>query len=220
MPKKKTDLKTVIGVVLDETGSMQGRQEETISSVNYYFDEVEKTDPNAEVIFAEFSDMGSYEEKVRFLSDGEKVTDIPYLDVHNYRPRGNTPLYDAIGHVLTKTEAVPADRYLFVIVTDGLENASKDFNAESVKKMIDERQATDKWTFVYLAAGAEAWKSSSLVLSNSGYGVGQFRAPDATPELIRTAARATRNYLVSSDTTSKDFFAGTEEESSKPKASV
>jgi len=166
MPKKKATkatLTTTIAVVVDETGSMDVRRQETISAFNAYFEGIRDSDPTAVVTVAEFSDMGSTEEKVRFLQTGVKASKLNDLTVDTYRPRGNTPLYDAIGRVLKTVETDGSDRYLFVILTDGFENSSREFRREDIVNLIREKELLGNWTFVYLAADQNAWLAAQAV---------------------------------------------------------
>lgn len=208
MPKrKKADLKTVIGVVVDESGSMHVRQEETISAFNYYFDEIEKENPDAVVTVGLFSDMGTTEPRVRFLSKNTKVTDIDYLDTQNYRPRGNTPLFDAVGQVVSEISSEKADRYLVVILTDGLENASREYNKNTIQDLIKQKERTDNWTFVYLAADQDAWSGAQLIgMSHIGNTFAYAGVPGGTKKALRSAAVGTRDYLVSANAATQDFF--------------
>ncbi len=215
MPKKK--LKTVIGVLVDESGSMGIRRNETVRAFNDYFDEIEDVDPDATVVVAKFSDLGwanSRANKIRYLTRGTTVADMPYIDTENYIPNGSTPLYDAMGKLINKLSNMKADRYLFVILTDGAENASREFTKRSINKLKNEKIATDKWTFVPLTIGTDAINEFT---SNLGFRRGQFFAPDATPALFNasmdTVYTKTRSYLASANTSDSNFFSDDKAES-------
>jgi hypothetical protein len=83
---------------------------------------------------------------------------VPNLTEDTYRPEASTPLYDAIGQTLAAAdrEAPPESKKRFVILTDGLENASREYTHEGIARMMKdyERQG---WTFVYLGADHDAW---------------------------------------------------------------
>ncbi|MEO7859649.1 MAG: hypothetical protein ABIU05_04265 [Nitrospirales bacterium] len=75
-----------------------------------------------------------------------------------YQPANTTPLYDAIGHTLTTAgrDALPDSRKLCVILTDGLENASREYTRDGIARMIKEYEGRG-WIFVYLRADHDAW---------------------------------------------------------------
>jgi len=154
-----TTLRTVLTFVQDETGSMHGIADQTISGFNEYFQTL-KDSPDigdVQVLVWQFSDvMDNSEPKVRPLYDGP-LAKVPQLTADNYRPRGNTPLLDAVGTAIKKTEAKKADRYMFVVQPDGLENASRDFNQEQIAKLVAAKEASPNWTMVFLGAGINNW---------------------------------------------------------------
>lgn len=209
MPRKKKEknLKTLVAIVLDETGSMDIRREETISSVNFYLDGIKKDDPTALVTIAEFSDMGSTEEKVRFLEKNTVVTDTYELTEETYRPRGNTPLFDAIGLTIRAVEKESVDRFLFVIVTDGEENSSREFTREQIVSLISEKEKSEKWTFVYLAAGQDAWRGASFIgISTPGTTYSYSGRKGTTAIASAALQHATTDYLEREATMSAGFF--------------
>lgn len=216
MPKKKgavtvknpnRGLKTLVAVVLDETGSMGVRTEETISSVNFYLNEIEKENPNTLVTIAEFSDMGTTEDKVRFLERNTKVSDTYELTEETYRPRGNTPLYDAVGLTIRAVENEKVDRFLFVIVTDGFENASREFTKTDITSLISEKEKTDRWTFVYLAAGQDAWSGAQQMgISTPGTTFSYSGNKGTTAGAATQLSRATAGYLKGSLTVDPNLF--------------
>lgn len=207
MPRKQAKLKTAIGVVVDESGSMHSRAEETRIAFNNYFDDIEKTDPDAVVTAANFSWLFSNQPAVRYLCKNEKVTDMPYLDEKNYSPNGNTPLLDAVGQVITELEKTTADRYLVVILTDGYENASVEWTKPALQSYIRGKEATDKWTFVFLGAGVDAWSGAQgLGISTVGTTFSYSGAPGATADTVAVASASTSQYLSSTKTSDPEFM--------------
>lgn len=206
MPRKKEKLTTAIGVVVDESASMLTRAEETRSAFNNYFDEIEKTDPTAKVTVATFSDVG-HTNRVRYLTRNTPVTDMPYLDTENYVPNGMTPLFDAVGQVITTLSNEKADRYLVVILTDGAENASKEYNRFNIQALITSKEQTDKWTFVFIGAGIDAWAhAQNLGISFRANTFTYSGDAGTTADTVAVASAGTASYLGSTDTASKAFF--------------
>jgi hypothetical protein len=211
----KEKLSTLVVYVQDETGSMGIIQDQTISAFNEYFDTLKDAHNSADVkVHAwQFSDTnyhlgldtGPGEPRVRELYKGN-LAGVPKLSSDNYRPRGNTPLLDAVGTALEVAENVKVDRYLFIVQTDGLENCSKEYTREQIAKLVEEKENSDNWTILFLGAGIRNWAKEA-----SGYGVAASSttsyAPNQTRSAHVSAASASVGYL--SGTTLKDADMGT-----------
>jgi hypothetical protein len=206
MPRKK-NLTTAIGVVVDESGSMDIRAEETRVTFNKYFDDIEKEDSTATVTVATFSSYAPNVHKVRYLCKNTAVTDMPYLDKENYNPRGGTPLLDAVGETVSTLSKQDADRYLVVILTDGLENDSREYSYSNIQNLISSKEKTEKWTFVFLGAGVDAWNiAQSFGSSTPGTSFTYTGAAGTTSQTGQKLSASTRNYLGSAGTVAPDFF--------------
>jgi hypothetical protein len=83
------------------------------------------------------------------------LADVPDLNLDSYEPRGNTPLYDAIGECVRRTDA-KGRWVIMLIITDGLENASREFTKDSVKELIRKKEA-EGWTFSFLGADIDSY---------------------------------------------------------------
>lgn len=206
MPKKAKDLKTVVALVLDETGSMSPTVTDTIGAVNDYLDTLTKDSPDALVSVMEFSDTYGSEPAFRVLASGEKAADVPRLTTENYRPRGNTPLYDAIGKAITETETVEADRYLLVVMTDGQENASREWKLDGVRKLIEKKQG-ENWTIVYLGANQNAWQVGASLGVNAGSTMSYAQTARGVHQTTDSLAGATSALLNTNAGATPDFFA-------------
>lgn len=156
MAKKK--LSTRIIFVQDETGSMSAIEEQTREAFNEYFNTLKgdaKKFGKVVVQIFQFSET-HVEDRVRSTYEGT-LAKVPTLTAENYRPRGVTPLLDAVGTAIRGAEAAEEDRILFIVQTDGLENASKDFTRASVEKLVREKEEAENWTLVFLGAGINEW---------------------------------------------------------------
>lgn len=171
-------LKTVLVFVQDETGSMMGIEQQTRSAFNEYFATLKKDKEIGDVqaLVFQFSDAPP-EERVRELHRGA-LAKVPKLDEENYRPRGVTPLLDAVGTAMQQAEKEKADRYLFIVQTDGLENASRDFTREQIAKMVTKKEKSKNWTVVFLGAGIANWKQEARALGATGQSVTAYSASD------------------------------------------
>jgi uncharacterized protein YegL len=106
------------------------------------------------------------------------LADVPSLRVTGYHPDGMTALYDAVAHtVLATEERLVADgraheKVMVVVMTDGLENSSTDYDARSIARLIRSYDERDNWTFVYLGAAhatlAEAQDAAGVLAFERG----------------------------------------------------
>jgi hypothetical protein len=142
-----------VSLILDESGSMQSCKPAAIAGFNQYVKSLQDEPAATWVTLTVFNARRT---EVRYR--GVPVTTVPELDVETYRPQGTTPLYDAIGHTLAAArQEAPADcKKLCVILTDGLENASKEYTRKQIYALIKDFEQED-WRFVYLGADHDVW---------------------------------------------------------------
>jgi hypothetical protein len=151
---------THIAVILDRTGSMEAIRDDTIGGFNAFLDS-QKAEPGlATLTLVQFDSQDPYEIVHRF----KPVAEVPGLTRQTFVPRANTPLLDAMGRGINDLEKSLADlaenerpaRVAMVIITDGQENASREFRKGQVEKMIREKQESSAWQFVFLSADLDA----------------------------------------------------------------
>lgn len=150
--KKTTENALTIHIVLDRSGSMQSVKDDTIGAFNEYVKTVAKESPESRLSLTIFDTQS-----VDTIIDNEKITDVRPLTTDSYQPRGGTPLYDAIGKVVPKLATAGGKKKALVILTDGQENSSTEYNKDSIKKLLDERQERDNWLVIYLGANQDAF---------------------------------------------------------------
>lgn len=152
-----TNNTTELVFILDRSGSMAGLEEDTIGGFNAMIDKQKRQEGEAYVTTVLF------DHEISTLHDRVKLSDLAPLTDRDYTVRGCTALLDAIGqtvqhiknvHRYIRPEDVPAST-VFVITTDGLENASKEFSTAAVKKLI-EQQKERGWEFLFLGANIDA----------------------------------------------------------------
>ena len=153
MTKKK---KTLVCFVLDETGSMLGWKGATISGYNEYVDKL-RGEKKFSMMLTRFN-SNSIE-----VGAPEPIKDAAELTEETYKPDHLTPLYDAIARTIAAADKhTEKDTVLFVIMTDGLENASVEHTQKSVFSLIHEREH-DGWQFAYLGANQDAYIESEKI---------------------------------------------------------
>lgn len=149
-------MKTMICLILDRSGSMGGRETDVIGGVNRFLADQKKLPDPASVALVRF-DTGAIE-RFREMQD---LAGCAELDANDFQPRGGTPLLDAIGQTLTKLDedwkVVKPDAAIVVVVTDGYENSSREFTKGRIKDMIESREKSGKWSFIYLGANVDAF---------------------------------------------------------------
>jgi hypothetical protein len=174
-------MKTDISIVLDRSGSMASVRTDTIGGFNTFIEEQRKQPGECAVSLVQFDD--SFE----VLYTEKSVQDAPLLTPETFLPRGSTALLDAIGRTIVATgarlsaihEAMRPEKVIFVIITDGQENASKEFSKQQIADMIKLQRETYKWDFVFLGANQDAIavggslgvaRDSSLTYAHDGAG--------------------------------------------------
>jgi len=140
-------------ILLDRTGSMEPIWSEALSSVNAYADGLAALDGgprvDADITLAVFDAQDGLQfDVLRSDVDAEAWRDITSSEVN---PRGMTPLYDAIGRMVSLAEKDRPEKAIIVIMTDGEENSSTEMNKASVRAALDRVRAKG-WEVVFLGA--------------------------------------------------------------------
>jgi len=135
-------------------------RDDTIGGFNVFLNENNKQPGRVTLTLVQFDTQDPYE-VIHQFTPINKVQD---LTRETYVPRGTTPLLDAIGRgindldqklALLDDEGKPSG-VVFVVITDGQENSSKEFRRDQIVKMINEKQEKDDWQFVFLSADLES----------------------------------------------------------------
>lgn len=155
----RSDL-TDLTVVIDRSGSMASCQSDAEGGLNTFIDNQKKQPGECVFTLVQFDSV--YE----FVHKG-----VPIRDVGKYKlvPRGGTALLDAVGRAINETgerlaampEANRPGLVVFVILTDGQENQSREFSLAKIKRMIETQQNVFKWQFSFLGVGADAFADAA-----------------------------------------------------------
>lgn len=147
-------------IILDESGSMSSVWKPALDGANETIQTIKSTqDAHPEqrqfLTFVSFSDKGG--ERFRVLIDNKPISEVVQLTQEDYYPSGNTPLWDAMGHSLTELEKVVTDEdlVLVTIITDGYENASREYTGASINALV-KRLIEKDWAFAYIGANQDA----------------------------------------------------------------
>ncbi len=162
---------TELVFILDRSGSMSGLEQDTIGGFNAMIEKQKKEPGEAYVSTILFDNVSEV------LHDRVKLPEVPKMTDRDYTVRGCTALIDAIGgaihhianiHKYARPEDVP-EKILFVITTDGMENASRRYTSEQVKRMIEKEKTKYGWEFLFIGANIDA------VETGARFGIGRDR---------------------------------------------
>lgn len=149
---------TELVFILDRSGSMQGLERDTIGGFNSMLEKQRKESGEAVISTVLFDNL------TEVIHDRVSIADVPNLTENEYFVRGCTALLDAVGgaihhignvHKYARKEDIP-EKTLFVITTDGMENASRYYTYDRVRQMIERQKERYGWEFIFLGANIDA----------------------------------------------------------------
>lgn len=154
---------TELVFILDRSGSMSGLEGDTIGGFNAMIEKQKKEEGEAYVSTILFDNRS------QVLHDRIKLCDVPAMTDKDYTVQGCTALIDAIGgairhigniHKYARPEDVPAHT-MFIITTDGQENASCQYSSTKVKEMIERQKTKYGWEFLFIGANIDAVETAA-----------------------------------------------------------
>jgi Mg-chelatase subunit ChlD len=199
---------TSINIIIDSSGSMSNLRMDTIGSFNSFLKD-QKAFPG-EVIFT----LCTFSDDYRLVYDFENIHNVPDLSVDSYCPGGNTALLDAIGTTIDevgrKLAAMPEterpSKVLFLIITDGQENASHRYAADQIKSMVEHQRSVYSWEFVFMGANIDAITSAVNLGISYQNSLNYSATKDGTHQLYATLSESTKRYRSSKSSVSQNFF--------------
>ena len=156
---------TELVFILDRSGSMQGLEADTIGGFNSMVEQQKKEEGEAYVSAVLFDD------RREVLYDRTPIRRVERMTEKQYFVRGCTALWDAVGfaihhigniHKYARNEDVP-EKTIFVIITDGMENASRLYGPEKVRSMVERQQKKYNWEFLFIGANIDAVTEASRI---------------------------------------------------------
>ena len=159
--KNKNSNKMELVFILDRSGSMSGLESDTIGGFNSVLEKQRKDkNQNGQINVT----TALFDNEYELLHNKIPIQMIKPLTEKEYFVRGTTALLDAIGKTISqvKSEQNKLDakeksgKVLFVIITDGMENASKEYNLTTVRRLIEAQNKNEKWEFIFLGANIDA----------------------------------------------------------------
>ena len=169
---------TELVFILDKSGSMSGLEKDTIGGFNSLLDQQRKVDGECVITTVLFDN------RYELLHDRIDIRAVQPITGKEYFVGGSTALLDAIGKTIHKigtvqkntTEDYRAEKVMFVIITDGEENASRHFSSAQIRQMIQHQKERYGWEFIFLGANIDAVETAGR------FGIDADRAVDYVPD--------------------------------------
>jgi uncharacterized protein YegL len=155
-----------VSFLLDRSGSMGRIVDDVIGGFNQFHREQQRQPGACRMTLVQFDSQAPFE----ILTDAISVHEVPPLDPLRYQPRGGTPLYDALGHLLELADRHARGRdedTVVVVFTDGQENASVSWSREAVFERIESLKEKG-WTFVFMGANQDSYAASGRLRFTAG----------------------------------------------------
>jgi len=148
---------THIYFLLDRSGSMQSLATDVVGGFNAFVKEQTADGPDALITLVQFDSQEPHE----VVLAAQPLPSAPSLTLETYRPRGGTPLYDAMAQLITDATIRAEEKggrevIIFVTFTDGHENASEQYTKQQIFDLVRNRESRG-WTFVYLGANQDSY---------------------------------------------------------------
>jgi len=174
---------THIYFLLDRSGSMNSIASDVIGGFNQFLEEQQRNGDDARMTFVQFDSSNPHE----VIANALPIAEVRPLTADTFTPRGGTPLFDAMGSLITdatiRGEAEGNDEVvIFVTFTDGHENCSANYSREAIFELVAKREAQG-WTFVYLGANQDSYAAGG----GMGYHADNVQDFEASPEGARLA---------------------------------
>ncbi|MGI8670935.1 MAG: vWA domain-containing protein [Aridibacter sp.] len=199
--------KTDITIILDRSGSMESVKSDTIGGFNSFLGEQQKVENEASISLVQFDDQYEIVYSDKDINSADKLTE------STFQPRGMTALYDAIGRTINSVgqrltdlaESERPDTVVFVILTDGFENASREFSAVKINEMINHQRNNYKWEFIFIGANQDAVLSAEAIGINANAALTYAANAEGTAEAFSSVAKNVAKYRMSKVSASLNF---------------
>ena len=194
----------LINFVLDKSGSMDSIREATISGFNEFKNDQAREDGTA------FFTLTLFDTEFKTVVSAVPLNDVYDLTRERYVPSGMTALYDTIAHTMKLTDEFVAKNHpkqvLFVIMTDGLENASREIDRDQLSAMISDRQGNAGYEFIYLGANQDSFAVGRSIGLRPGRTIDYAASPEVTRSTMRHVSHNVRAHRRMAEAQSAAFF--------------
>lgn len=198
---------TSVNVIIDRSGSMGSLTNDTIGGFNTFVAEQKNIPGDVSFTLCLFNDH------YHLVHDSVQLASVPDLNVKTYRASGGTALLDALGttinNVGAKLAAMPEEerpsKVIFLIITDGEENASHEYKLEQIKSMVTHQSDKYNWEFVFMGANIDAISAGTSLGISAANSVNYSASSIGTKSLYSNVSKSLGSYRVASNQ-KVDFF--------------
>ena len=150
-------------IIIDESGSMNYIKQAVIDNVNETIQTI-RAAQNEHEEQEHYVSLVTFNDEVKTIYECEPVEQVEELTSETYRPGCRTALYDAMGVSLNalRTKVADGDKVVVTVVTDGWENASKEYNCMAIRTLVDELKEED-WVFAYIGANHDVKAAAGAI---------------------------------------------------------
>lgn len=181
MAKRKKVMDVVF--LLDRSGSMKGTEKDTIGGYNSYINSFKNENAKITTIL--------FDNKYEMITERKDVKEVSELTEKEYYVRGSTALLDAIGNSIKFMDDKKADKVMFIITTDGYENASHNYTKEQIKEMI---QGHSNWEFMYIGADIDSYSEGNSIGIKSSNIANYKKDSKGISKMFSAISIASKNY--------------------------
>ncbi|NLK47738.1 MAG: VWA domain-containing protein [Bacteroidales bacterium] len=152
--------------VIDESGSMQGSERDVIGGFNNFV-EKQKNENYGKIDVS----LYKFNDQVNCVINNQPASEVRKLTLKDYNPNNFTALYDAVGKAIHETdkqiefipEAERPNKVMMVIITDGEENASKEYSGAAIRSIISSHEKLMGWNFIFLGSGLDNFVDADIM---------------------------------------------------------
>ncbi len=190
-----------ISVVLDRSGSMIGIADEVVGGFNEWLADQRQVEGDTTITLAQFDSGDPFE----VLIDAIPLREVTDFERSSFQPRGGTPLYDAIGRMISCADAgiarrlelgIEAEDQVMVIITDGYENASQEQTRSTVFDLIEDRKQQG-WVFVFIGANQDVYETGADLSVSRGNSLRFEASGEGTKGMFASLSESTAKYRTS-----------------------
>jgi hypothetical protein len=211
MPRLPARRLAHVALVLDRSGSMESCRDATIQGFNQYAEQIRRT-ADEERLDVRLT-LTVFNHEIHLPLFGAPLRDLRPLDRQSYVPNGSTAMLDAVGRTIDDLErrgqGIDEASVLVCIISDGYENASREYSYADIAERIQRLTATDRWTFTYLGANQDLSRVSAQLNIPTGntapYAASPAGTQDAWDRQQQATARRMRDIAARAPAT-KDFY--------------
>jgi uncharacterized protein YegL len=187
---------TSVNVIIDRSGSMSSLAGDTIGGFNTFLADQKNVPGDVSFTLCLFSTH------YQLVHDAVKLDSVPDLNTTTYRPSGNTALLDALGTTIDNvgnklaamSEEERPSKVIFLIITDGQENASREYTIDQVKAKVTHQSDVYNWEFVFMGANIDAISAGTSLGISAANSVNYSASSVGTKSLYTNVSKSLGSY--------------------------